>query len=131
MNNAPLTDNAAIKTVAQDLVDDAILAEAIIAAVKKSGVAGLVPLAPSLIAVGKKEYLDVKAAMPSIKAGYKTTEFWLTGGLVVGNGLYTLFTGHVLPVDLNVVLGGLVAIYTTARALMKKPAASAASASAN
>jgi hypothetical protein len=124
MNNDTSINATAVKTVAQDLVDDAALVHAIVAAVKKSGAPGLAPLAPGLIA-------DVKAALPAVKAGYKTTEFWLTGGVVLGNGLYTLFTGHVLPIDLNVVLGGLVAIYTTARALVKKPAARPASAPAN
>ena len=45
MNNEPLTNDAAVKTVAQDLVDDAALVHAIIAAVKESGAAGLAPLA--------------------------------------------------------------------------------------
>ena len=131
MNNDTSINAAAVKTVAQDLVDDAALVHAIVAAVKKSGPAGLTPLAPGLIAAGEKDFADVKAALPAVKAGYKTTEFWLTGGVVLGNGLYTLFTGHVLPIELNVVLGGLVAIYTTARALVKKPAAHPASAPAN
>jgi hypothetical protein len=75
---------------------------------------------PKLISAGEKDWADVSAALPAIKAGYKTTEFWLVVAVGAGNFVYLKATGHPLPIDTNAVLGAVVAVYTAARALIKK-----------
>jgi len=66
-----------------------------------------------------QDYADVKAALPTIKAGYKTTEFWVT---VVGVGIDSYFTatGKVPPIDGIAVAGAIIAVYTVVRGLIKK-----------
>jgi hypothetical protein len=67
----------------------------------------------------EKDWTDISAAIPSIKSGYKTTEFWLIVGLGLGNGIYAAIAGKALPFDLNAVLGAVIVVYTAARALTK------------
>lgn len=109
-----------VQTLAQDIVSAAALGKVLVADYKLNGTKGLLAHLPDVVAAVEKDFQDARAALPAIKAGYKTTEFWLVVAVVIGNGIYTVITGKVLPVNLNVVLGGLVAVYATARALIKK-----------
>lgn len=120
---APSAPPVATQALAQDVVDDIVLAKQLVAAYRTGGSQAALALLPSTLAALEKDYRDVKAALPEIKAGYKTTEFWLLVGVSLGNGIYLVLTGKALPVDLNVVLGGVIGIYTVARALIKHQAA--------
>ena len=62
----------------------------------------------------------VKAAIPEIKAGYKSTEFWLVTGVAAGNVLYSVIAGKAFPLETNIVLVGVTTIYTVVRSLLKK-----------
>ncbi len=126
----PAPAPVATQALAQDVVDDVLLTKQLLAAFKAGGSKAALGLAPMAVAALEKDYQDVKAALPEIKAGYKTTEFWLVIAAILGNGLYLALAGKALPIDLNVVLGGIIAVYTTARALIKHPAAVAAAAPA-
>ena len=109
----------------QPLIDDAIQAEkevqALIAAYKAGGAAGVAALLPGIAPQVEKTYADVKAALPTIKAGYKTSEFWIV--VLVGLGFSILTAmGKVPPMDGTAVVGALTAVYTVVRGLMKKQA---------
>ncbi|HEV2391075.1 MAG TPA: hypothetical protein VG146_01795 [Verrucomicrobiae bacterium] len=117
---APAINAPAVQAAAKDLVDTATLVKSILTAYKQGGAAaaaGQLPAAVSQIATDIK---DAEAALPSIKSGYATTEFWLTAGVVVLNGVYPLVTGKQLPFDANIVMGAAVAIYTAARGLQNQ-----------
>jgi len=65
-----------------------------------------------------KDLPDVMAAVPAIKAGHKTSEFWV----VVGIGAVIVacqLTGHPLPTDATVTLAGLAAAYAGSRTVAK------------
>jgi hypothetical protein len=119
MSDQTTTVDPSISAVTQDAVDAAVFGKKALAAYKSSGVSGLSALLGEAVTVIEKDYTDVKAALPSIKSGYKTTEFWLIVGVGLANGLYTVFSGKTLPIDLNVVAAALIAVYTAARALTK------------
>lgn len=125
MSDAASTVDPSVKTVAQDAVDLAVLGKKVLVAYRTGGASAASALLGDVVSAIEKDYSDVKAALPSIKAGYKTTEFWLVVGVAVGNGLYTTITGKTLPIDLNIVLSGLVAVYAAARSLTKSSTASA------
>lgn len=110
------TVDPTVSTVTQDAVDAAVFGKKALAAYKASGVSGLSALLGEAVTIIEKDYTDVKAALPSIKAGYKTTEFWLVVAVGLGSGIYTVFTGNALP---SVVASAVVAVYVAARALTK------------
>lgn len=112
---------AELQTLADAIGHDVSDVKTAIEASKTGGKAAFIAALPNLVIDAKATYEDVKAALPQIKAGYQTTEFWLTAGLCVGNAVYAGVTGKVLPFDLNVVLGGVIAVYTAIRGLVKKP----------
>lgn len=119
---APVTTTTldpSVQAAAQDVLDAIPQIQALVAALKTGGLAGVAAQAPALIAEAEKDFTDIKAAIPVVKTGYKTTEFWLVVAVFLGNGAYTMVTKKTLPVDLNVVLAAVVAVYTAARALVK------------
>lgn len=112
-----------VQAAASDAIAAVQLGQAVIADVKKGGATAALVDLPSLITLLQRGYSDVKAAIPLIKTGYQTTEFWLTASVFVINGVYTAVThGKVLPLDLNLVLGGIAAVYTFARSMAKSAA---------
>jgi hypothetical protein len=131
---AATVDTASLQTelakLAVDAQADYELVKKAIPLIKAKDWSGLASLGTQNAAVLEAQYKDVKAALPDIKTGYQTTEFWLVVGVVALNAGYTAVTGKALPVDSNVVLGGVVAIYTAVRGLVKsKSSTVAASAS--
>lgn len=117
----PATDNT--QKLVNELLDDKAVVEAAIAAYKKDGVKGLAAVLPQVATEVQEDIAAAQAALPEIKAGYKTTEFWLTVSVVAANGVYALLTGKPLPVETNVILGVVTTVYTIVRGLLKKPAA--------
>lgn len=114
------TQSAEVSAVVQDTVDAALLGKKIAADVKAGGAQAALAELPEAIALVEKGFGDVKAALPAIKAGAKTTEFWLVVAFGLGNGLYVGFTGHALPFDVNASLALVISVYTAARAIIKK-----------
>ena len=114
------TQPSDLQPLAADVQELATVITAAIAAYKTKGTTGLTDLAPRIVDDVKKDYQDVAAAMPVIKAGYKTTEFWLIAALLAGNGVYAGITGKVLPIDVNATIASLLGIYTVCRQILKK-----------
>lgn len=123
-------DTAAVTAAASDVVTAAVLGKDVVAAYKTGGMSAVSALLARAVAEVEKDYTDISKALPSIKAGFKTSEFWLIVGATLGNGLYLAFTGKALPIDLNIVLGAVIAVYTAARAMTKSTATTAATVAA-
>lgn len=109
--------------LAADVTTDLQLGAQAVALLKAKDYAGLVKLGEANISTVTQEIADVKAALPAIKTGYKTTEFWATMGVPLVNGIALIVTKKPLPVDLNVVMAGLVAVYTVVRGFTKSTVA--------
>lgn len=72
---------------------------------------------------------DLIAAVPAIKSGWKTSEFWLALALMLMNAACLVKTGAVLPLEANASLGGMIAAYAGSRSYTKANAATATSSS--
>ncbi len=111
----------ALQPLAADLGAAVPVIKNVIADVKAGGIAGALKDVPDVEKVGLALFNDGKAALPTIKAGVKSTEFWIVAGVLI---VMTTFAavGHPLPVDVDAVLGVVAGIYTAARSLVKKSA---------
>ena len=96
----------------------------LLATYKTGGLAGVGAKLATLVPDVEKTYADVKTALPTIKTGYATTEFWIT---VVVDGIIAYLTakGTVPAIDGTTAIAALTAVYTMVRALVKNKAASA------
>lgn len=108
-----------IKPVIDDIQADITLGLALVKAYKSNGLNGVSAQAPQVVAAAEKTYQDFVAELPAIKAGYKTTEFWLIAAVLIGNAAYSMVTGKTLPLDVNVLSGTLVSIYAAIRTISK------------
>jgi len=114
---------ADLKPLANDLQADVALVVQVVKAMKSQGaVAGITANASPIIAAVQQDVKDVEAALPAVKAGYKTTEFWMIAAFLGGNAIYVALTGKTLPIDFDAVTGTLIAIYTAFRNQAKKTA---------
>jgi len=109
--------------VIQPVVTDVVQAEkeitALIAAYKSNGASGVAALLPALAPEIKKDWADIQAALPTIKAGYKTSEFWIV--TVVCSVVAIMGAmGKVPSVDAATIIGALSGVYTMVRGLLKK-----------
>lgn len=111
-----------LQPLASDVAQDISLIKQVASDVKAGGVQAALKDIPQAVSLVETEYEDVKKALPLIKAGYKSTEFWLVLAFFLGNVAYTAFTGKNLPFDTDLVLGGVLAVYTAARGLIKTKA---------
>jgi len=118
-------DQNKLQLLAKELGDDLPLMKKIIADYKAGGIKNLAQDLPGIVQEVQEDIGAITAAVPAIKAGYKTTEFWLVLAVLLGNAGYLSFTGKVLPFDLNATLAALVSLYTLVRAAAKKPTAPA------
>jgi hypothetical protein len=120
---ATTTQPSDLKPLANDLQADIQLAMQVVKAMKAQGaVAGITANAAPIIAAVQQDIKDVEAALPAVKAGYKTTEFWMIAAFLGGNAVYVALTGKTLPIDFDAVTGTLIAIYTAFRNQAKKTA---------
>lgn len=108
------------------LVNDAGIAagdiKAGISAYKTGGLPAVAALSPTLVPHIRDTVADVQAAVPSIKAGYKTTEFWLIVAFGLANALVPTLTGKALPFSVDGSLAAVLSIYAIGRAVLKKGA---------
>ena len=111
-----------LKPLADDVQHAVAIAIAAVRAYKTDGVAGVTKQAPQVVAEVERDFVDVKAAVPTIKAGVKTTEFWLVAGFLAGNAVYVGLTGKTLPVDVDAVLGTVLSVYAGLRHVAKTSA---------
>ena len=110
-----MTD-AAIKEIADDLP----AVKELIAAIKSKDKARIFAALTVAGKEAKEDYDAVVKAVPEIKAGYKTTEFWLVVIVVLVNAGLIAFKGESLGFDTNMVIGALTAIYAVVRSFVKR-----------
>ena len=122
-----MADNPNTQKLINDIADDVTLGKTLVAAYRTGGKSALLALLPDVISAGETDVADVQAALPEIKAGFKTTEFWLMVALFGGNAVYLKLTGKALPLDLNATLATLTAVYTVVRGFVKTNPPAAAS----
>jgi hypothetical protein len=114
---------ADLKPLANDLQVDVALVAQVVKAMKAQGaVAGITANAAPIIATSQQNVKDVEAALPVIKSGYKTTEFWLIAAFLCGNAIYVAVTGKTLPIDIDALTATVIAVYTGCRHQAKKAA---------
>lgn len=111
----------ALQPFLADLAKGVPVVEKVIADVKSGGVAGALKDLPAVEEEAQAIFTDVKAALPTIKAGIATTEFWVVAG-VLGSIVGLSAAGHPLPINTDAVIGVVAGIYTAARSLVKKTA---------
>jgi hypothetical protein len=114
------TTNQSIRPLADDLVADAAFTIRAIKAYKLGGKDALIALLPEAETLIHREIDDVKAALPAIKSGWKTSEFWLTAGVALAIGIPALLN-HPLPIQADAALALATTVYTVIRGLVKKP----------
>ncbi len=113
-------DQDALKQLAEDAAQAAKDFAAIKAAHDAGGTAAVAALVPGLIADVKKDIADVTADLPLIKAGWRTSEFWLmVGVLVFQYVLYPIATKNSLPWYDHVAMDTLASIYAGSRHIQK------------
>jgi hypothetical protein len=117
---ATTTQPADLKPLAQDVQDDIALIVSAVKAYKAGGASALTQQAPNIVAAVEKDFEDVKTALPAIKAGYKTTEFWLIVAFLLGNAAYIALAGKTLPIDVDAVLATVLSIYASLRHVAKQ-----------
>lgn len=128
---AATTQPGDLKPLANDLQADIQLAVQVVKAMKAQGaVAGITANAAPIIAAVQQDIKDVEAALPAVKAGYKTTEFWMIAAFLGGNATYVALTGKTLPIDFDAVSATVIAIYTAFRSQAKKAATTTTTATA-
>jgi len=118
-------DQTTLQNALNEVADDAPLVREIVAALKQSGLKGLTPLLPRIAAEAREDFEAVPPALALAKASYKTTEFWLTTGVLLSNAVFLACAGKPLPLDVNATVAGLVAVYTLVRGALKKDAPTA------
>jgi len=118
---APTQDQ--VQAAISPLITDALQVEkeiaAIVAAYKAAGASGAAALLPALAPELTQSYTDVKAALPVLKAGYKTTEFWIVTGVTGGLAIAAAF-GKVPAIDAASLITALSGVYAVVRGLLKK-----------
>jgi hypothetical protein len=126
---SPVATTTADPKVSQLISDVGVTASDIksaVAAYKAGGLPAVAALSPTLIPHVQAIVSDVQAAVPAIKAGYKTTEFWLVAAFGVANAVVPLVTGKPLPFNVDASLAAVLSVYTVVRAIIKKPATAGA-----
>ncbi len=108
----------AIKPVVTDIANDVTIALKLLNDYKTKGKSALIEDAPQVIQSVKQTVTDVEAALPTIKAGYKTTEFWLII-LFFGWNAYVVATGKPLPIVDDITVGTLITTYMSFRHIQK------------
>lgn len=119
-------DQSTVQSVVQDAIDDTKLGAALLSAWKTKGKDGLIALLPDTIAAAKKDIADVQAFIPLVKAGYKTSEFWLFVLSPAVNALVFWRTGQALPFNLNALWLSGATVYAVVRMVVKGKAATVA-----
>ena len=115
----PQDDQSALTPVMQDIADTMKLVKQVITDIQAQGATKAIAAdSPQMLAAVTRGYADGKTAWPTIKAGYKTTEFWLVAGLLLANAIL-LACGKTIPVSTDAVIGSVVSVYAVIRSLVK------------
>ena len=119
----PDLTQAQVQAATQPIIDDAVQAahevNAMLAAYKAGGLGAVAKLLPALAPEVEKDYSDLKTAIPVLKTGYATTEFWIVVVVEFALGVYT-YLGKIPPVDGSATMAALAGVYAVVRGLLKK-----------
>lgn len=114
---APVAQTDVIKPLSDDAVQAIKDIKAIIASFKSGGIGAATAQAATLIPDIEKDYSDIKAALPTVQAGYKTSFFWITVVVDAMLGWFT-YKGTVPPLDGAVTIAALSAVYGVVRGII-------------
>lgn len=119
--NTPSTSVSTVATeqTLKDIYSSIQFAMDEIKKIKTGGVQQAMVDMPAAVAVVSKDIADVKAAVPEIKAGLKSTEFWAPVAATAIGIVYYGVTGKDIPVDLTALAASVIGIYIAARTLLK------------
>ncbi len=112
----------AISKFIADMDADVELAREVLAAYKAGGAGKAIAAASPLIATVGTQIADAKAAIPALKAGFKTTEGIISIAVAVGLPLLAHFTPNISPstaATIDVASGVVGAVYALSRAFLK------------
>ena len=119
----PQEAQTALTPVVQDIAATVKLVKQIVTDIKAQGATkALAADSPQILSAAMLGYADSKVAWPTIKAGYKTSEFWLVAGYLLMNAILLVFNVKI-PIAVDVAIGSLISVYTVIRALVKGNAA--------
>jgi hypothetical protein len=119
MTTEPIINDQKLAALAADAQVDIEIVRNLISAYRQRDTNKVLSLLESTVPIVKKEIADVEASISTIKAGYKTTEFWLIVGMIAINCGVVKMTGHSLDSGTNITLSILTAIYTVVRQITK------------
>lgn len=105
--------------IGREAAEDAQVIKELVSAYRIGGREAAMKVLPKLIEEIRDDIPVVQEAVPAFKEGYKSTEFWLAMLLVGGNTALFTLTGKALPIDVNLVLGAVVSVYTAVRGFIK------------
>jgi hypothetical protein len=115
----PPSDPKLVK-LAQELGDDVALAKKLLAAYKAGGWQAVSAVVPEAVKEVQEDYAAFEDALPAIKSGWKTTEFWITAVVAIG-GVSLQFTA--LPTwataSAGIAAAVSAAVYTLSRSMIK------------
>jgi hypothetical protein len=118
-------ETAQIKTAVGDVGNLVNRGKQAVEDYKKGGASALVQDVTAAIPDAQKAFRDITAALPIIKEGYKTTEFWLVVGFLLVNCVL-IAINHPLPFNVDALIAGVLSVYALLRTAHKSTVVAAA-----
>lgn len=107
--------------VSLQVMDDIKLGGAVSALLAKGDKIGAMKLILENRATLEQQVKEVEAAIPAIKAGYRTSEFWIVVIYILINVVFT-YLKVPLPLGDDITIGAIIAAYGTNRQIQKTQA---------
>lgn len=105
-------------TITTEIQTDIELSKKALTLLKAKDYAGLAVLGEQNFGLIKQQAAEVSNLIPAVKAGWKTSEFWLISVFVAIN-VYCVAKGITLPMTDDISVAGLIATYSVNRHLTK------------
>lgn len=115
----PPVNATALETLALEAADDVQLALKFIREWKLGNKPAALALLPQITKEVQEDLAALNAALPEIKAGYKSTEFWLTVAAITAV-VVSANLGHPLDITSASLIGALTSVYAVVRGIIKK-----------
>jgi len=107
--------------ISTQVLNDIELGKQVAALLAKGDKLSAIKLLVENRATVEQQVKEVEAAIPAIKAGYKTTEFWIVVIYVLINVVFT-YLKVPLPLGDDITIGAIIAAYGTNRQIQKTQA---------
>ena len=119
----PQETQTALTPIVNDIAATVKLVKQIVTDIKAQGATkALAADSPQILSTAMLGYADGKVAWPVVKAGYKTSEFWLVAGYLLLNAILLAFSVKI-PISVDVAIGSLISVYMVIRSIVKGNAA--------